>query len=288
MSWLFQSPWFTRLWVVQEISSSITPAKILCGNVELSWEHICLCADWFASRQDLVLENFPDFPVGISASIISMKALYLLDSDSVLHVLDLGSLHEATEERDYLYALLGHPVLKELASNISVDYEIPPQVLYKKVFHWFVAHGGNLDILSHARRVGHLEGDFASWAPQWHKRTYISDMVGYSGVDFSASATSHLAYSFPNLEELHTLFVDGFCFDTVSRVWDRPKLIGALGESPVNPLVGSWRPHPLLTLLLKQQDASTAYESRELSLQAVGATWVSGIVSTATAGSLGA
>lgn len=279
IGWLFKRPWFTRLWVVQEISSSTTPAKLLCGNVELSWEHTYLCADWLTHYQPLVLENFPDFPNGILRKVIFIRNIYSFTSEFFFDVLHYSSTYKATEERDYLYALFGHRALKQLASNISVDYEIPLQVLYKRVFHWFVAHGGNLDILSFAQRDGHLKGDSPSWAPQWHKESNLTRVL-YPALTFSASATSHPDYSFPNLEELHTLLVNGFCFDTVSRVWDHPNLIGAWREAPVDSLVDMQNTRPLLGWWVQQWEASTAYESGSsiASIDAVGATWVSGMV----------
>lgn len=177
-----------------------------------------LCARWLSDHFNLVLESFPSLSLLALITVPSTKMVCFASSRHVLQILNLGSRYKVTDESDHFYALWGHHGLQELASNIPADYEVSAKVLHKKFVHWAVSHGRNLDVLSYAQRQDHLGDECASWAPQWHKLSICSPLIGKANTNSSASSTSRPVYSFLNLVKLHSFFIDGFCFHTVSKV----------------------------------------------------------------------
>lgn len=166
------------------------PTILYCGDVALSWKFVYLCAIWLGTHLTRVPESFPRFALYSLTKIINMRDIYVLSSGLAVEVLSHSASYGASDPRDHLYALYGHPRLKAIASDIPVEYEIPVHVLYKTVFRWFVENDRNLDVLSCAQLQDHLDNDYPSWAPQWQKAEPTTSLVGWPLVEFKADDRS--------------------------------------------------------------------------------------------------
>jgi hypothetical protein len=102
-------------------------------------------------------------------------------------------------------------------------------------------------------------------------------LTGLTYVIFNASSMSQPIFSFLDLMQLDILLVGGFCFDSVSKIWD-PSDLSRAWHGSVNDMAGSRSIHPLFALLPEQVGFLGAYGDHELLLQAVGATWVAGLI----------
>ncbi|KAI1350106.1 heterokaryon incompatibility protein-domain-containing protein [Xylaria sp. FL0043] len=177
---LFQRPWFSRIWVLQEIANARS-ATVYCGGKELPWEsfrdfvHYNVAVKW--------LENIP-FAVQYSArksprhwSVVSRRLLGML--------MDTRSCG-ATDPRDKVFALL--PLLERekqllraaeaesdpetavdtgvLLPDITLNYSLSPCDVFISLAVYFLKHIG-LDTLRHIGQSSPNMTSLPSWVPDW-------------------------------------------------------------------------------------------------------------------------
>jgi Heterokaryon incompatibility protein (HET) len=164
--------WFTRVWIIQEVSVSKNPV-VICGTWEKSW------LDFLQAIGYGVMLTIPVFDSGrrvqrimeIGAMREKFQQGKLL---SLLSLLLISRGFLATDPRDKIYALLG------LASDarkdfldVKPDYAMPVNQVYKQVSAEMLRLSARIDsirpdILS-VPRVGKASevGFLPSWTPDW-------------------------------------------------------------------------------------------------------------------------
>ncbi|MCJ1247936.1 hypothetical protein MMC30_005151 [Trapelia coarctata] len=105
---LTNRPWFSRTWVIQEIALA-SKAMLFCGMFTLDWSVLITATQWLVHTR-----SRPSIDPNINLSM--HIALVLGDpnkSDEILmSLLDICREFDATDRRDKVYGLLGHPCLR--------------------------------------------------------------------------------------------------------------------------------------------------------------------------------
>ncbi|OQV02024.1 hypothetical protein CLAIMM_07281 [Cladophialophora immunda] len=262
----FASPWFTRVWVIQEVGLAADP-WVLFGDSEFDWTSMMRVAQWMLDFANFLLVDRASFPLS------SIHAATLdgwdVTKSSRQRSRDFGTfstgwtlqklLHsakglKATDPRDFIYSLLGHPsALKpgttDNTSFVDPDYNLP----YLDAYHRFALewlkdpHGVNL-LLSVEHDENTLSGDYPSWVPRWNFVQPAQTLGLQTKLPFNAALG--LGPSSCKPIDPRTLNVQGLVFDRVtakSPVLDKtalrlpdPSPAQTNAPSPTHPVVAFW------------------------------------------------
>jgi hypothetical protein len=206
---IFQSGYWKRLWVVQELVSSRN-AVIRWGDAEISWTLLGLATTLIRNNQSLMamftrvetsrtstgpFQGSPDARTGLMNAYLMYRmpsAEFRGDSMSFLDLLRLTRRFDVSEPLDRIYAILGLPSQHTGPGRKSIppDYRLLSEGLYSRVFYWvFHTHKNPLEILSAVRHTTLFYPDYPTWIPQWHVKP-IRSIGGSHRADmkFDASA----------------------------------------------------------------------------------------------------
>jgi hypothetical protein len=159
---LFLRPWFSRLWVIQEVNVSKS-AAVYCHNSAIS------AAD-FMVGVECANELSPFWLVG-NLSLDNPFRVFKNQSQDVerpsLISLLLGfSYFQATDPRDKVYALLGLAPAHERANNIP-NYDLSAEQVFLSTTIAILEQSGNLDILCAVTKRYAQEETEVSGLPTW-------------------------------------------------------------------------------------------------------------------------
>lgn len=93
------------------------------------------------------------------------------DDYDFLEMLEVTRNKKASDPRDYVYALLGHPSASiNGVPIIEPDYNKSPEELYFEVTMKILSQSKSLRILSAVQHGdGSLDGESGSWIPSWSR-----------------------------------------------------------------------------------------------------------------------
>ena len=215
---LLRRPWFSRVWVVQEVALA-KEAVVQLGNRTAPWEwfiraarvyrdHMSCCATIITPFNDS--EGVDEF-LALKNCLAGILALdgEALRSISLHSALRLFYDRQATDPRDKVYGLLG--LLDHGSRLVSADYAILAEDVYEEAAFKVIESSGDLSILTD---IDEYVGDVpaASWAPDWTTNAaYGLDLYDLF------SAAGHLRADVRRCSQ-HTLKISGLIFDTVTNV----------------------------------------------------------------------
>lgn len=153
-----RTPYFDRVWVLQEIGLSRLVTFII-GRHEIRWTGAAI-----SKTLDLC------FTLGIQApSILHWNPARRPEEEkNVLAVLSKSRNCSATNPCDKVYALMGL-VHASFASRFPIDYSLSYVEVFTDVAIYCIEEEGRFDILQHC----HSGSDYelmSSWVPQWHRK----------------------------------------------------------------------------------------------------------------------
>ena len=169
----FSTPWFTRLWVVQEV---LLGRDVLCyqGTISRSWATVSLAAQWIRYRQ--LAHNLGDYEPGLDCAKLMWRWSYR--GHDLRSLLVNNQMFQATEPLDKIYGMLGLLIDSTtsnttLASDLLVDYNARLDEVYTAatkaaIFEWPNSPGG-LAILERAEPTSNLAEQQPRW-PSWVPR----------------------------------------------------------------------------------------------------------------------
>ncbi|KAJ4090230.1 hypothetical protein NW756_006587 [Fusarium oxysporum] len=206
---VFQSGYWKRLWVVQELVSS-RRAIIRWGDAEMSWTLLGLATTLIRNNKSLMtmfnridkskkspgpFQGSPDARTGLMNAYLMYRmssTQFRGDSMSFLDVLRLTRNFDVSERLDRIYAILGLPSRHTGPGRTSIppDYRLLPDGLYSRVFYWvYQTHDEPLEILSAIRHTSLFYPDFPTWIPRWHVKPIRSIGISHrASMKFDASA----------------------------------------------------------------------------------------------------
>ncbi|CAE7199910.1 hypothetical protein PTNB73_06170 [Pyrenophora teres f. teres] len=180
---LMNRPYWTRLWIFQEIVIGGAATWLRCGNATINWKTFCTAVS--VLQEHLWLEK--DTCLQLAASVAGVnteqiwrtKSLHLVYQDlspltrqisekrmdfSFERLLDLANSGNCTNSRDRVYALIGL-MSPTITHRLSPDYKIPVWRVYVEAARVFIQAEQNLDPLREGNPWGPAKGP--SWAADW-------------------------------------------------------------------------------------------------------------------------
>ncbi|KAK6697982.1 hypothetical protein SNK05_010830 [Fusarium graminearum] len=156
---LFFRPWFTRVWVIQEVFLSALKT-IYCGDKMVSWSAM-------ENFKHHLVNKVRPFPLPYVVST-QMEGEHLSERKSrhLMWKTLLNSRHcEATDPRDKIYGLL--PILDSFGARLGISprYQDSPAKIYTDIAMALLADVGWC--LLSAVQGGSSIDDLPSWVPDW-------------------------------------------------------------------------------------------------------------------------
>ena len=210
---LLQRPYFTRIWIAQEVALSQS-LVIAYGDDTISFSDIALVAGivsllsrgknlWNVSNILTVralmpnaIQNGTADPSWLFAKAASREVK--IDKD-LLSFASLFRGNNSTDPKDKIYALLG--LLEEIKGGeiygITPDYNLAVEQAYIQVAEAILKHQRNLDLFGAIRhspfRVKRKRHDLPSWVPDWSDTLSIAASLSsrLSNNNSSAGNTTH-------------------------------------------------------------------------------------------------
>ncbi|GFP51981.1 heterokaryon incompatibility protein 6, OR allele [Trichoderma asperellum] len=251
---LFQLPWFTRVWVIQEVVLSHGDPVILHGeNHEYPWSRLGWAASWLRRNGYLRLERVPN-RMQMVDTISNIRRSPTRWSLGALLVATSTKCH-ATDQRDKVYGLLGIAAESEAAPGSSrsglpealrPDYSLGVHQVYARVASFLLAEYKTLSALT---RAGDIDSDvmqaqrkysikhLPSWVPNWSDFAVVerdiskslswldipsaaeTNVVAALGFPAHYRASTQLEAKFQLSQDLSKLRVGGLAADTIVAVF---------------------------------------------------------------------
>lgn len=175
---LFDLPWFTRIWVVQEVALSPEDPLILHGDSIYSWEKLGWVASYLRRRGYIRLDHFPERTRSVDsmANIRRSRCRWPLD----VLLTETSVKFNATDQRDKVYGLLGL-ALESLEPSampdaLRPDYTLATEQVYRRVALFLLQRSKSLAALTRtsigsgfiarSTRKHDLES-LPTWTPDW-------------------------------------------------------------------------------------------------------------------------
>ncbi|KAG5752175.1 hypothetical protein H9Q70_005184 [Fusarium xylarioides] len=185
---LFKRPWFSRVWVLQEITFA-QQATVICGDYQLNWESFKTFFHWNVNAGWIQKLPF-SVTYAVSPTPYVWHDTY---AERLLKILEDTRTCGATDPRDKLYAILplldrhdeemkeklegykerwdyNEQELQNMATrqrrlNVQVDYNHAVSRVYTDLTILLMGSVG-LDILSHVVQKSAIPG-LPTWVPDW-------------------------------------------------------------------------------------------------------------------------
>ena len=224
-------PWWTRMWVVQEVVLA-RKTRLVCGNCSMPWEELRSASQTIANHNDTCcalykfLRQDAQGPVDDQAGIILQRFQRLVmefedhrKRHAVGYMPDLGQLISClsekgtTDPRDKVYAALGFH--EKYRTIIQPDYHKSVNEVYKHTAREIIFSWRNLDLFvttSYSKRSPGIP----SWVPDWTHKRNPGQMLHSNRIwNYHASGASKTDARCANLAHL---LLDGFGIDTIREV----------------------------------------------------------------------
>lgn len=210
----FARPYFSRVWVVQEVALSKSIA-VVCGDTAVEWTGL-MQGEYL--RQIYTSSYYETFP-----TLFRLGRQHYLGVATLQDALSLGRSCNASDPRDKVFGLLG--IVSE-ESRLPANYSLSTAEVYTQiVMHLLKDQQWGLDVIlgnlchrSHESRV--QIKDLPSWVPDWNQcaPTFLERVP---------RALEFLAYQEPIFEDNDGtgLFLEGQIVCTLKSLEERTDLM---------------------------------------------------------------
>jgi hypothetical protein len=203
---LLSRPWFSRVWVFQELVLS-RDLWVQCGGVRVRWTDLC----------DLLIPNNSK-PAGLELLSKMHFARERRIQTNLYNLLLSRRGLGATDARDMIFAHMGVASDRAaLAGKVIIDYQQGVEHLYEDVAQHLIDTIGpktmffHLDDINHSARRQHL----ASWAPDWSLLPSSAESMYQDNRMNVVSLKPKLHYTF--IQEPRVLAYIGYEVDIISN-----------------------------------------------------------------------
>lgn len=237
---MLSKPWFSRIWVIQEVALSREPPILVYGGKMRDFMPLLLAGRWIGgSKIPSTLESRVPKPL----TSFCIQDLYLITNPGrrwsfealVLHTLD----HEATDHRDHIFALLG--IADEICgssawpSELIPDYTSPPWKVFQRATMFMIQESWGLNSLLLVGSTGGVRDDLhPSWVPDYGAKPSLPcptgiSLLGRSEVVVRWRASGNLRTVAQHSPEDGTLSLDGFEVDQI--LWTSDDIVDERDKS---------------------------------------------------------
>ncbi|KFY88006.1 hypothetical protein V500_06634 [Pseudogymnoascus sp. VKM F-4518 (FW-2643)] len=210
-------PYFSRIWIIQELVVSKNNTQILCGSDVIS-QNMFIFAFGTFNRLSLG-ERAVRRPWGSFLEIMQTSAKFSQkEFHSLLFLLESYREMKSTDPRDKVFGILGIADPKDVASlGIEVNYQQDTTTLYIHLAKAFIQRDKNFNIFQ-CLGVASNRKELPTWVPDWAIENEIPLPFGYYRKPNFCEAGGRMSISVtfgPNGKELVT---DGMIIDTISSI----------------------------------------------------------------------
>lgn len=170
--WLYSRPWFTRIWIIQEVAFS--PAVMYIGGYQVGWSEVVAAAHWLSRKQYTTNPNEEQYYHRVWENSLAASRPGVPFGTHFVSILTF----QASNPRDHVYALLG------LSDQPSREHVLLQPDYTKSVSH---VYGDAIrQIFQEAPDISPLTSIFAkidvaafepddqypSWIPRYDKKVF--------------------------------------------------------------------------------------------------------------------
>ena len=177
MQSLFSRPWFSRMWIIQEVVLS-PDVFVMLGGYEMSWELVLKSVFVYKEfgllgvtrlQNVTVLKEFTKSAATVLATIRLKNDFH---SRSLIKLLNSFRHCYSSDPRDKVYALLGLANDQGAHQMVSIDYSKSIDAVYLECAQFFIRNGNGMEMLTIAgipqkREDTDLKLSLPSWVPDW-------------------------------------------------------------------------------------------------------------------------
>ncbi len=241
ISQLFKRPWWTRVWVVQELTLANQQAAIVrCGEAAGPWLSFLITAyaiesSWFIVNA-IITGVFPDVKLDAFNNGIRMAQCRRVDSTHTpFALLDLLHQHrdcESTDPKDKVYGLLG---ISGDVEDIGImpNYDRSPEEIFADLFEKHVLETKSLDMICAVRFPRRL-ANLPSWVPDWSVDQTVPGICinnrYIGGNDFAGSPIAHFQRYAASGVSLPQVSFSGMQMSAVGICFGRIASLGGVDE----------------------------------------------------------
>jgi hypothetical protein len=210
LRWFFSLPWFTRLWVFQEVNSK-PDVRMICGTSTIPWDIVAFTATYlrgfgqhFATKWNLGGSHH------VNAYMMRDRKLH--GNLRLPELLTWARYFETTNPLDKVYAMMGMPQFAQLSPPLEVSYAQSKQELYREVTTRCILELQQLDVLGQVQHNDWVPEHLPSWIPEWDEKT-STNPIQVGGSSWNTAGGSDVSATVAPTTSV--LKIAGFCFDTV-------------------------------------------------------------------------
>lgn len=205
--WLYKHPFFTRVWVIQEINAN-KDRMAYCGHRKIRWDAVELVAGY------VILETAFSKSHGFTDSYCwwaSTAPAGLTRADNWLHMLYLASNFSATDPRDVVYGLRGMIDCRTGGELLDPDYTKTVIDVYRDAVEASFLDYGKTNVLLYVSGA-----EDPSWVPRWDIAMLFRNPFRFAKpVPWRPAGDAPVDWSIDHAANV--LSLGGFCLDTVAR-----------------------------------------------------------------------
>ncbi|KAL8691862.1 MAG: hypothetical protein Q9218_003006 [Villophora microphyllina] len=209
---LLQRPWFSRLWVLQEVRLANEQTMVICGSDSISWETFKIAIidtamkPWDTSMPQERMER------------LNIRLSELIDVYSAAGtIMDFGTIIRRTgfcqcsDARDRIYAILTLLDVQDQKIHIIPDYTRSTAEVYRDVTAQFIEQQKSLDLLRYCEHRAGRSANFPTWVPDWNVRNAAKLLTNEGRADCYSDAIA-------TFREGGVLNVKGVMVGSMSRI----------------------------------------------------------------------
>ena len=160
----FHRPWFSRLWVWQEILLARNASIIICGSDMISWRILHQAVSCMASVEWKFLPETPRLRIKIQKILLATQPV---GSDTFSGTIRRMASFECSDPKDRVYGVLNLVDKVDQKITIEPDYAKTTADIYQDLFRRHVKHYQKLDMLVNCELQKDRPAGMPTWVPDW-------------------------------------------------------------------------------------------------------------------------
>lgn len=201
---LLKVPYFSRLWVIQEVVVS-SDAVLVWGLTETDWRVFKDACYWLQKNNCILASG------GKSLDVEALLTMFPIQDSRLESLLSTTTRRQSTEPRDRIFALLGLAkdvdLSKDSFHELKVDYLKPVENLFADATRYIIRQTQTFHVLSYVSHVDlEIPTDWPTWVPQWKDNRQAYTMLQHisdRSDDFTAGADTTVSLEkLPNNKSL--------------------------------------------------------------------------------------